>query len=223
MSNFVYKGLAGVAEAELYSMFKFPESNRVHFQCDILVCKGERHAKIAFAWAARSFASFCNGPAKNWRRPVSSTGPCKMIDCDESVPEARALDDDLGEPNAESLLLAPPDDGALMASYSVFVVEPGERLGSAEPACQDCVRTAGVFSPSWLLWLCVAFGLGFVFLLIVVAFLLSAAACSCVSSELDEERRRRRDAENKVSPGNSVMQEFDPYAKSWHGSQYGSR
>jgi len=137
------------------------------------------------------------------------------------VPEARALEES-GPPTAEQLLLAPPEDGALMASYSVFVVEPGERLGSAEPACQDCVRTAD-FSPAWLLWLCVAFGLGFVVLLVVVAFLLSAATCSCMASELDEERRRRRDAENKVSPGNSVMQEFDPYAKSWHGSQYGSR
>ena len=41
MSNFVYNRLSGVAEAKLYSMFKFPGSNRVHFQCDILVCKGK--------------------------------------------------------------------------------------------------------------------------------------------------------------------------------------
>ena len=40
MSTFKYDKKQGRAEATLYSMFKFPESNRVHFQCDILVCKG---------------------------------------------------------------------------------------------------------------------------------------------------------------------------------------
>ncbi len=57
MSNFRYRHLRGVAEAELFSMFKFPESNRVHFQCDILVCKG----------------------------------PCRAVDCEETVPQVREL------------------------------------------------------------------------------------------------------------------------------------
>ena len=41
MSAFKYDVENGKAEAKLYSMFKFPESNRVHFQCDILVCNGK--------------------------------------------------------------------------------------------------------------------------------------------------------------------------------------
>ena len=41
MSAFKYDIPNGKAEAKLYSMFKFPESNRVHFQCDILVCNGK--------------------------------------------------------------------------------------------------------------------------------------------------------------------------------------
>ena len=41
MSQFQYDSRAGTAEARLYSMFKFPESNRVHFQCEIVICKGE--------------------------------------------------------------------------------------------------------------------------------------------------------------------------------------
>ena len=41
MSAFKYDVANGKAEAKLYSMFKFPESNRVHFQCDILVCNGK--------------------------------------------------------------------------------------------------------------------------------------------------------------------------------------
>ena len=35
-----YNRVTGTAEARLFSMFKFPDSNRVHFQCDIVICKG---------------------------------------------------------------------------------------------------------------------------------------------------------------------------------------
>ena len=40
LSPFTYNSIRGVAEADLFSMFKFPDSNRVHFQCDIVVCQG---------------------------------------------------------------------------------------------------------------------------------------------------------------------------------------
>ena len=40
MSEFVYDRQKGMAEAKIFSMFKFPESSRVHFQCDIVVCQG---------------------------------------------------------------------------------------------------------------------------------------------------------------------------------------
>ena len=41
MSEFVYDRENGMAEAKIFSMFKFPESSRVHFQCDIIVCRGK--------------------------------------------------------------------------------------------------------------------------------------------------------------------------------------
>lgn len=41
ISQFKYDEKAGAADAILYSMFRFPESSEVHFQCDIAVCKGE--------------------------------------------------------------------------------------------------------------------------------------------------------------------------------------
>jgi hypothetical protein len=41
MSKFSYSRITGTAEAKLFSMFKFPDSNRVHFQCDIVICKGD--------------------------------------------------------------------------------------------------------------------------------------------------------------------------------------
>ena len=56
-------------------------------------------------------------------------GRCPEIACDGNgtdaklVPQARSL-----EPKADALL-QPSEDGALMASYSVFVLEPGERVG----------------------------------------------------------------------------------------------
>ena len=40
LSPFTYNPLRGTAEATLYSMFKFPESKRAHFQCDIVICRG---------------------------------------------------------------------------------------------------------------------------------------------------------------------------------------
>lgn len=40
ISPFVYNETAGTAEAVLNRMFRFPTTNRVHFQCDVLICKG---------------------------------------------------------------------------------------------------------------------------------------------------------------------------------------
>ncbi|XP_045605157.1 uncharacterized protein [Procambarus clarkii] len=40
ITQFVYNETAGTAEAVLDRMFRFPTSNRVHFQCDVLICKG---------------------------------------------------------------------------------------------------------------------------------------------------------------------------------------
>ena len=78
-------------------MFKFPNSNRVHFQCDILVCKGEQNQ------------GFFMNRKQIFPLPV---GPCKSISCEESVPEARSLDDP-SEARSDALL-APPEDGALV-------------------------------------------------------------------------------------------------------------
>ena len=101
MSSFVYNKENGTADATLYSMFKFPDSNRVHFQCDILVCKDECDEMI------------CDLPPP-WNTNETSRGP---------LAQARSF-----EPRADALL-QPAEDGALMASTSVFVVEPGSPVG----------------------------------------------------------------------------------------------
>ena len=46
---FSYDRPTGTAEARLFSMFKFPDSNRVHFQCDIVICKGEKNLQGFFS------------------------------------------------------------------------------------------------------------------------------------------------------------------------------
>merc|ERR1712088_545281 len=153
MSEFRYNRVTGTAEARLFSMIKFPDSNRVHFQCDIVICKGD----------------------------------CEPSDCEEATelpaPQARSL-----QPKADAFV-QPPDDGALMASYSVFVVEPGTLPVEVSDVCQSC----GV-SPVWLLYL----------------FLCSAMTCSCSKHSKEEKEA-------------SYLEDFDPYARSWQGSQYGSR
>ncbi len=47
VSPFTYDRTKGTAEAKIFSMFKFPESSRVHFQCDIIICRGT-YRRISF-------------------------------------------------------------------------------------------------------------------------------------------------------------------------------
>ena len=104
LSPFAYNSIRGVAEADLFSMFKFPDSNRVHFQCDIVICQG----------------------------------PCEQPECDETLPEAPRRSSSFRDPRIDPAAVAADaagegagneEEGALMASYSVFVLEPGEKIG----------------------------------------------------------------------------------------------
>ena len=192
MSQFSYDSLTGTAQARLFSMFKFPESNRVHFQCDIVICKG-------------MILVLCR------HHPDISLGECSPAPC-APAPEA------LPAPQARSLAPAPVSDplalvqdpdssSALMASYSVFVLEPGSVPVERALDCEaDCT-----WGPVWLLYLCIAFGILFVVMLVINLFLCSAMSCACSRSSKEKEA------------ASYLEQDFDPYARSWQGSQYGSR
>jgi hypothetical protein len=213
MSPFKYNRISGTAEAQLYSMFKFPESNRVHFQCDILVCRG------------RCIEEDCDSDDNDWRSG------------------ARSLDDD---PQSDALT-EQPGDGALMASYSVFVVEPGEDI-DALALCSECSDP----THSLVFYLSIAFGILFLVMLIVNLYLCCAmsryggityrrktSTTSNSSSDSNSDDVSKNStvprSEKTTSPANlmnpvMVMQqpqEFDPYinarATSYQGSQYGSR
>ncbi|XP_066154630.1 uncharacterized protein [Euwallacea fornicatus] len=155
VGQFTYDEAKGVADAPIPSMFKFSESSEVHFQCDVVICKGA------------CFQPSCSGEVSNFLNPNN-------------------------------------DEGILMAASTVFVLDPSEA-----PLVQElCDETGGVH-PSWLLWLCVAFGILFLIMLIINIFLCSAMTCACARTEIIEKEP-------------SIIEDYDPY-RSWHGSQYGSR
>lgn len=166
ISPFKYDPATSSAEAELKSMFRFPNSSQLHFQCDIALCRGA-----------------CPEP----------TCSDNEYELQQVSAQSRALDQD-------SLQIA--DEGALMASTSVFVLEPGDAPLVAE-LCDGGVH------PPWLLWLCIALGVLFAIMLIINCFLCTAMTCSCARTEVIEKEP-------------SIIEDYDPY-RSWHGSQYGSR
>lgn len=86
ISQFKYDEKKGHADAQLYSMFKFPDSTDVHFQCDIGICKGQ------------CVDSACDGEI-------------------QPLAQSRSLANDVYSSN---------DEGVLMASTSVFVLDPGD-------------------------------------------------------------------------------------------------
>lgn len=98
------------------------------------------------------------------------------------------------------------ENGTLTASTTVFVLEPGETARSLT-LCDD--PADGGIRPPWLLYLCIAFGLMFLIMLVINVFLCSAMTCSCARTDIIEKEP-------------SIIEDYDPY-RSWHGSQYGSR
>ncbi|XP_063216917.1 cuticlin-4 [Bacillus rossius redtenbacheri] len=164
ISQFKFDRKLGVADATLRSMFRFSESSEVHFQCDIVVCKGSCSAAV------------CGSEPLPLPQAVSQEG--------------------LDEPSG-------PEEGVLMASTSVYVLEPGDVPASTLQACDDGIH------PLWLLYLCIAFGIMFLIMLLINIFLCSAMTCACSRTEVIEKEP-------------SIIEDYDPY-KSWHGSQYGSR
>ena len=56
---------------------------------------------------------------------IARSDDCETPICDYKEKTGRSLEDQ----NPEALLQQPAEEGALMASYSVFVLEPGEQVG----------------------------------------------------------------------------------------------
>lgn len=75
ISQFKYDEKSGAADAILYSMFRFPESSEVHFQCDIAVCKGKniQQQSVQFVRLALHMSHWrqCTCNVTTWRNCVT--------------------------------------------------------------------------------------------------------------------------------------------------------
>jgi len=72
-------------------------------------------------------------------------------------------------------------NGTITTSTSVFVAEPGSAAAIGAGAC-----LGGDLNPTWLTYLCVAFGVLFGIMLLINIFLCSAMTCSCTRTEVIE-------------------------------------
>ena len=84
------------------------------------------------------------------------------------------------------------------------------------------VCTGCEMSKSFVFYLCIAFGILFLVMLLVNVYL-----CCAVSgnSPFATKFSKEKSFEKTRGTGNVAgkPEEFDPYTRSWHGSQYGSR
>lgn len=163
LSAFKYNETSDTADATVSSTFRFPGSNKINVQCDIVLCQSSR----------------C---------PVSSCG-ASPDGGTKSLPQIKDSDSAV----------------QLMASTSVFVVEPGE--SSLSSPLRECTE----WHFPWLIGLCICLAILLLVMLIVNIFLCSSLTCTCTKTEVEEKEP-------------SEMEDYDPYKGSWvPSSQYGSR
>lgn len=108
-------------------------------------------------------------------------------------------------------------DDTVTTSTSVFVAEPGS---SSALAIGLCTAAGSNSNPSWLTYLCIAFGVLFAIMLLINIFLCSAMTCSCTKTEVIEK-------EPSIYDDYSVYDSQYGYAskaynsESDYGSEYG--
>ncbi|KAK2724386.1 uncharacterized protein LOC136032965 [Artemia franciscana] len=126
---------------------------------------------------------------------------CEVLICRGACGPPVCNDSDIADAETTKDPIDDKETATALGTTSAFVVDP-----SVE-ALVDCSGCG--FQPPWLLYLCIAFGVLFLIMLIINIFLCSAMTCSCTRSEV-------------IEKDPSIIDEYDPY-RSWHGSQYGSR
>ena len=101
----------------------------------------------------------------------------------------------------------------------VSVADPNQNkdFGRTSKSPRNFLRNIWMFPK----YLCIAFGILFLVMLLVNVYLCcaitgSAKICCFPGSGTKDKSFDKRGSSNKPD-------EFDPYARSWHGSQYGSR
>ena len=110
---------------------------------------------------------------------------CNVEVCKGSCPKPTCdLDNERGNGRQELNKIDPfstSEDDTITTSTSVFVAEPGSAAAIGAGAC-----LAGDLNPTWLTYLCIAFGVLFGIMLLINIFLCSAMTCSCTRTEVIE-------------------------------------
>ena len=91
-----------------------------------------------------------------------------------------------GGDRSKDELFETPEDDAVTTSTSVFVAQPGSAASSRAAYCSASSSRLTAADNTWLTWLCIAFGVLFVIMLLINIFLCSAMTCSCTKSEIIE-------------------------------------
>ncbi|XP_054168417.1 uncharacterized protein LOC128965696 [Oppia nitens] len=159
ISGFTYND-SHYAEATIYSMFKFPDVNKVNFQCDVILCKSN----------------------------------CPQLQCNS----------DTIKKDNDFELSTIKDSIQLLASTTVFVIEPGDQI--SESYLEECTE----WRFPWLITLCIVLAIMLLVMLLVNIFLCSSLSCSCIGNNVDEKE-------------SSEIEDYDPYKIDWtRSSHYGS-
>merc|ERR1711944_372795 len=111
-----------------------------------------------------------------------------------------------------------PEDDAVTTSTSVFVAQPGSAASSRAAYCSASSSRLTAGDSTWLTWLCIAFGVLFVIMLLINIFLCSAMTCSCTRSEIIEKEPSVYD---DYSIYDSQYGYTNKYSESDYGSEYG--
>jgi len=147
---------------------------------------------------------------------------CPKRDCSK---EKLKLEDkgklESAEDRSKDELFERPEDDAVTTSTSVFVAQPGSAASSQAAYCSASNSRLTAGDNTWLTWLCVAFGVLFVIMLLINIFLCSAMTCSCTKSEIIEKEPSIYDDysiyESQYGYANGKVLSEDDY-----GSEYGS-
>ena len=139
-------------------------------------------------------------------------GQCSKPTCSLDQAEInRRLGQGQSELNSVDVFARSRSNGTITTSTSVFVAEPGSAAAIGAGAC-----LGGDLNPTWLTYLCIAFGVLFGIMLLINIFLCSAMTCSCTRTEVIEK-------EPSIYDDYSLYDSQYGYAsKAYSGSEYGS-
>merc|ERR1711872_637171 len=92
----------------------------------------------------------------------------------------------------------------------------GSALAVGAGAC-----LSGDLNPTWLTYLCIAFGVLFGIMLLINIFLCSAMTCSCTRTEVIEKEPSIYDDYSMYDSQYGYTDKLGPYSHSQSGSDYG--